>query len=320
MTFENKNSATQPLVRILVTGASGFAGSHIIEGLLTAGYSVRGLSRSIPAANRKNSQVDYIVKVDVGDKSTMTPAMFKDISAIIHLVGIIQETKNGQTFQRIHVDGTRNVVEIAKSAGFNGRFIYMSAIGASADAPAEYSRTKYAAEQIVISSGFPYTILRPSLIMGKDGEFVAQMAELVRYGGLPVKIPFPVIPVPGSGNNKFQPIYIDDLTACVVKALQDNSTANQIYEIGGATQVSFNELIRGFSHSLKVRKPMVHAPSSMLKVVAGVMESIMPKPPVTRDQLANLGRDNVTQSKAITEVFGVLPLAFDGILERIYSS
>jgi NADH dehydrogenase len=304
--------------RVLVTGASGFVGSHVIDGLLAAGRVARGLSRKMPSPARKRPGVEYFDGVDIGDSSTLTDAMFEGTCAIVHLIGIIQEAGKGQTFQRIHVDGTLNVIAKAKSAGFEGRFIYMSAIGSEPNAPSEYSRSKYAAEQIVTQSGLPYTIFRPSIILGKDGEFVEQMSDLVLRGGLPIKIPFPVIPVPGAGRNKFQPVYVDDLVKCVVTSLNDISTAGNIFEIGGASQVSFNELISGFAKSLKTRKPMVHAPIPFLRIAAGIMEKIMSKPPVTRDQLANLGRDNIAESRAITDVFGVNPLAFDDILRRIY--
>ena len=312
-------------MKVLVTGASGFIGSHVIEGLLAAGHTVRGLSRNQPTGGRRHSGAEYVDGVDVGEASTMTVQMFEGVDAVVHLVGVIQESGKKQTFQRIHVDGTANVVETAKAAGFGQagagkRFVYMSAIGTEKDAPAEYSRTKWVAEQTVIASGIPYTIFRPSLVMGRDGEFVAQMSDLIKYGGLPFKAPVPVIPVPGNGLNKFQPIYVDDLISCVVKSLTDTSTVDQIYEVGGATQVSFNELLAGFAGSLKVRKPMVHAPVAILRVVATLMEAVMPKPPVTRDQLANLGRDNITKSHAITEVFGITPLGFDGMLARIYEA
>ncbi|MEO7719961.1 MAG: NAD-dependent epimerase/dehydratase family protein [Capsulimonas sp.] len=307
-------------MEVLVTGASGFVGNHTIEALLAAGHTVRGLSRKKPQGDRAKKGATYIDGVDVGDAATLTPEMFQGVDAIVHLVGIIQEAKGGQTFQRIHVQGTQNLVNTAHKAGFAGRFVYMSAIGANANAPSEYSRTKAAAEQIVTASGYAYTIFRPSIILGSDGEFVEQMGDLIKHGGLPVALPFPVIPVPGSGLNKFQPIFIDDLTACVVKSLADPATANQVYEVGGDTQVSFNELLTGFAKSLHVNKPLLHAPVPILRIAATVMEAIMPKPPVTRDQLSNLGLDNTTQSHAITDVFGIKPLGFDPILARIYGS
>ena len=306
-------------MKIVVTGASGFVGSHIVEGLLGRGHSVRGLSRVSPKEPRRHAGVEYVDRVDIAEAETLTPAMFRDAEAVIHLVGIIQEGRGGQTFQRIHVEGTRNVVEAARASGFQGRFIYMSAIGSDVDAPAEYSRTKARAEEIVRTGGFPYTIFRPSLILGADGEFVAQMKDLVLHGGLPVNLPFPVIPVPGGGKNLFQPVDIDDLTRCVVECCDDPACADKLFEIGGAEVVSFNEMLLGFAGALGVRKPLLHAPIPVLRVVATIMETILSKPPVTRDQLANLGRDNVTTSTAIVDVFGVKPLGFHEILARVFA-
>ena len=305
-------------MKVMVTGASGFVGSHMVDALLKAGHSVRGLSRQAPTGERWKAGAEYIDGVDVTLSTTFTPQMFEDVEVIIHLVGIIQEGAGSQTFQRIHVDGTQNLADAAKEGGFYGRFVYMSAIGSAPDAPAEYSRTKAAAEQIVMRSGFAYTIFRPSLIMGRDGEFVKQMSDLIRHGGLPLPLPFPFIPVPGPGENKFQPIDVDDLCACVARCLVYPETVNKIYEVGGATQVTFNQLLAGFAEHLGVKKPYVHAPIPALRVAATVMEALMPKPPVTRDQLLNLGRDNVTASHAIEQVFHVEPLSFEQILTKIY--
>jgi len=203
-------------------------------------------------------------------------------------------------------------------AGFDGRFIYMSAIGSSMSAPANYSRTKYQAERIVIGSKLPYTIFRPSLILGADGEFVAQMKDLVLHGGMPGSLPFPFIPVPGSGFNLFQPIYIDDLVSCVVKSLCMGETINKIYEVGGVTQLSFNEILKSFAKLAgKPKKRLMHAPIPLLFAAATIMEMIIKKPPVTRDQLKNLERDNITTSQDIKDVFGIDPLSFDQMLARI---
>jgi len=299
-------------LNILVTGASGFVGSHIVEALSAAGHQVRGASRKLPLGVRRKPGIDYRDGVNVSDPASLTTELFSGIEVVVHLIGIIQEGKGDQTFQKIHVDGTKNVLERARASGSVQRFIYMSAIGADVDAPAQYSRTKAAAENLVRESGIPFTI--------KDGEFVEQMGDLIKHGGLAVNLPFPFIPVPGSGLNKFQPIYIDDLAECVVKSLADPSTIGQIYEVGGATQLTFNELLSKMAGGLKVRKPMLHAPIPILRIVATVMEAIMPKPPVTRDQLKNLGRDNVATGQSVRDTFGVEPIGFDDMVSRIYAT
>ena len=306
---------------VLVTGASGFIGRHICAELVRVGHPVRGLVRHLPVRKNQVEGVEYVRGADVADALTLTSEMFKDVDAIIHLVGIIAEVRRKkQTFQRLHVEGTRNVVDEARRAGFDGRFIYMSAIGAALNAPAEYSRTKYQAERIVIGSECPYIIFRPSLVIGSDGEFVAQMKDLVLHGGLPLNLPFPVIPVPGSGFNLFQPVWVEDLVQCVVKSLVTGETINQTYEIGGATQLSFNELLKGFAKSLgKPKKLLLHAPIPLLYAAAAVMEKILTKAPITRDQLKNLALDNITVSQDIKELFKVNPLGFDQMLAKIYT-
>ncbi len=305
---------------VLVTGASGFVGRHICAELVKIGHPVRGLARQVPVRKNRVDGVEYVRGVDVAEALTLTPEMFAGIDAVIHLVGIIQENpRKGQTFQRVHVEGTRNVVDESLRAGFDGRFVYMSAIGASINSPSVYSQTKYQAERIVIGSKLPYTIFRPSLVIGADGEFVGQMKDLVLHGGLSGNAPFPFIPVPGSGFNLFQPIWIDDLAGCVTQALGRGDTINELYEVGGATQLSFNELIKGFARALgKPKKPLLHAPLPLLYAAATVMEKILPKPPVTRDQLKNLGLDNITASQAVKEVFGINPQNFDEMLSKIY--
>ncbi len=305
-------------MNVAMTGAGGFVGGHLTQALTEAGHSVRGLGRKTPTAARRAAGVQYIDGVDITESATLTTEMFAGLDAIVHLVGIIQEGAGGQTFQRIHVHGTGNVVDAARQAGFEGRFLYMIALGSAPDAPAEYSRTKFEAEQIVERSGLPYTTFRPSLIIGPDGEFVAQMKDLILHGGLPVPVPFPFIPVPGSGENKFQPIWVEDLCGCVVGALGNPATEYQLYEVGGATQLSFNDLLAGFAKSLHVSKPFLHAPVPALRVAATVMEALMPRPPVTRDQLLNLGRDNITDSRAVEQVFGIHPLGFPAMLTKIY--
>ena len=305
---------------VLVTGASGFVGRHICAELVKIGHPVRGLARQVPVRKNRVDGVEYVRGVDVAEALTLTPEMFAGIDAVIHLVGIIQENpRKGQTFQRVHVEGTRNVVDESLRAGFDGRFVYMSAIGASINSPSVYSQTKYQAERIVIGSKLPYTIFRPSLVIGADGEFVGQMKDLVLHGGLSGNAPFPFIPVPGSGFNLFQPIWIDDLAGCVTQALGRGDTINELYEVGGATQLSFNVLIKGFARALgKPKKPLLHAPLPLLYAAATVMEKILPKPPVTRDQLKNLGLDNITASQAVKEVFGINPQNFDEMLSKIY--
>ncbi len=304
-------------MKVLVTGAAGFVGRHLCRALVEAGHEVIGLSREIPPARQAVPNVVY-VSGDVTDARTITPDKFAGCDAVFHLVGIIQEPR-GQTFEAVHVEGTKNVLAAAKAAGAgNNRFVYLSALGSDANAEARYSRTKAQAEELVRASGLPFTIFRPSIILGPDGEFVQQMEDLIKKPPLSPFAP-PFIPVPGGGANRFQPVWIGDLVTCLVRCLADPATVNQTYEIGGATQVTFDELLRAFGQHLGIKKPLLHAPLPLLFGAARVLQTVLPHPPITTDQLLNLKRDNVCDNAKVSAAFGLSPLPFEQTLARVYA-
>lgn len=304
-------------MKVLVTGAAGFVGRHACRALVNAGHSVVGLSREVPGANQAVPGVVY-VSGDVTDARTITPDKFAGCEAVFHLVGIIQEVRGrGQTFEAVHVEGTRNVLAAATTAGVQSRFVYLSALGSDPEARSEYSRTKAEAERLVRQSGLPFTIFRPSIILGPDGEFVQQMTDLIRRPPL-TPFPVPFVPVPGSGENRFQPVWIGDLVTCLLRCLSDPATAGQTYDIGGATQVTFNELLRAFAQHLGVKKPLLHAPLPAMFGAARVLQ-LLPRPPLTTDQLFNLQTDNVCDNTRVSAAFGLEPLPFAQALARAFA-
>lgn len=305
-------------MKIFVTGAAGFVGGHTVRALLARGHEVVGLVRTLPDASRKASGAVYVTG-DVTDAATLPPEKLAGCEAVVHLVGIIQEVRSkGQTFEAVHVQGTRNVLAAARAAGVSGRFVYLSAIGSDASAASEYSTTKARAEQAVKESGIPYTIFRPSVLLGPDGEFVHQMEDLMRKPPLSPFAP-PFVPVPGNGKNRFQPLWIGDLTHCIARCLEGDASANQSYEIGGGSRVTFNELLRAIGRHIGVKKPLIHAPMPAMFAAASVLESVLPVPPVTTDQLLNLQRDSICDNTRARAAFGLDPLPFEQALARVYA-
>ncbi len=290
---------------ILVTGANGFVGSHLVERLRRDGVAVRALVRNPSRAEKLRDLGAEIVPGNISDPVSLDAAA-AGCDRVIHLVGIIQEGR-GFTFQSVHVEGTRKVLAAAKKAGVK-QFLHQSALGTKEHATSEYHRTKWEAEKLVRTSGLPYTILRPSLIYGPGDQFTVRLADAIRLS--------PVLPVIGSGRSKVQPIYIDDVTACIAKAVVSDAFLNRTFEIGGPEQLTYEEVTRAIASALGVKRPTVHMPMFFMKTMAKVAETVLPKPPVTTDQLIMLQEDNVCDMKDIREAFGIEPVKFGDGLQR----
>jgi NADH dehydrogenase len=226
------------------------------------------------------------------------------VKRVIHLVGIIQE-EPGATFRGIHVDGTRNILEASKKNGVN-HFFYQSALGTRPNAQSEYHKTKWAAEELVRAGGIPYTILRPSLIYGHGDQFTLRLSEMIRLS--------PMLPIIGSGRSKVQPIFIDDVVTCILKAVTSDCCLNETYEIGGPDQLSYEEITVAIADTMGVKRPTLHLPLFFMKSLATMFEAVLPKPPVTTDQLIMLQEDTVCNMRDIRDAFGIEPIGFrDGL-------
>jgi len=290
---------------ILVTGGTGFVGSHLIKRLRKIDIPVRAIVRNPGRAEElKDLGVD-VIPGDVSDKASLEKAVI-GCERIVHLVGIIQETA-GATFQSVHVDGTRNVLNAAKKAGVP-HFFFQSALGTRPGAKSAYHRTKWEAEELVRAGCIPFTILRPSLIYGPGDQFTIRLSEMIRLA--------PILPIIGSGTSKIQPVYIDDVIACIEKAVTSNSYLNEIYEIGGPEQLTYEEVTVAIAGILGVRRPKFHMPLIFMQTAARILEAVLPRPPLTTDQLIMLQEDNVCSLRDIRDAFGVEPIRFEEGLAR----
>jgi NADH dehydrogenase len=286
-------------LKIVVTGGTGFVGTHLVNALLRRGHSVAVLARRPDdARNRFNRPVERI-HGDVLHPPSLAPA-FAGRDAVIHLVGIIHE-KGGLTFDRAHREGAENVVAAAREVNLR-RLLHMSAMGASEDSPSEYGRTKAAGERAVRESGLDWTVFRPSIIFGPGDGFVSLLAPIVKHNPL-------FVPVIGRGETRFQPVSVYDVARVFGDALEKPETVGRTFEVGGPDVLTLNEIYREIATVLgKRRKPLVHLPVWWGRLLARFFELVarrgwIPAPPLTRDQLRSLTRDNVADLSDTVAVF-----------------
>ena len=289
---------------ILVTGGSGFIGSRVVARLADSGNGVRVLARGQRPAELPN-RVET-VNGDVLSGEGLSEAM-SGIEKVIHTVAIIRES-GGQTFEGVIRRGTERVVAAAKLAGVR-KLVYISAIGAQDTLTYPYLRAKWWGERAVASSGIKYTILRPSIVFGVGDEFINALAGLVRYN--------PIVPVAGNGRAKFQPIWVEDLVTCVVACLDEEAHDGETLEVGGPEHLTYDEMVDIVKQALGKSRLKAHVPLALMRPLAQVMEWVLPKPPVTQEQLKMLALDNTTDTDSVTRSFGVQPRRLADSLDYI---
>jgi NADH dehydrogenase len=253
------------------------------------------------------------VRGDLQDVAALTKAA-QSAQAVIHLVGIIFDRPlRGQTFHRVHVEGTRNVLQAATNAGIR-RYVHMSALGTRADAVSEYHRTKWQAEELVRNCGLSWTIFRPSIIHGPDGEFMRLLKTLVtwrpiKHLGLPYWMP--LIPYFGRGDARLQPVSVRDVAHCFAACLDMPATFGKTYELGGPEAMTWKDLYRTAGETIPGRcrfKPTVSVPLPIAKLVA---RTLMRTPYLPLTLRFNVGHvqmsqeDSVCDIRPVEETFGL---------------
>lgn len=282
-----------------VTGGTGFVGGSLVIKLLEENWNVRCLVRKPSDAKDLKKQRIEICKGDVTDKSSVDKSFFHNLTYVIHLVGIIKEVDN-QTFEKVHFEGTKNVVELAKEAGVK-KFIQMSGLGAKLNAKSKYHSTKWMAEEYLRKSGLNYTIFRPSIIFGRDDEFINTFIRMIKLS--------PVIPVLKGG--KLQPIYVGDVVYCFVQALSNPETDRKTFELGGSEKLTLEETIKTIMRILNTERVLIPIPRSLMYAPAFLFQSVLKNPPLTLDQLKMLEEDNTCDMKEVLDVFSFSPLPLE---------
>jgi NADH dehydrogenase len=294
-------------MRVAVTGANGFVGRHVIARLLSAGHDVRALISERPGAEAelpapRGGALD-VRRADVRRRESLSGA-FDGVATVIHTVAVPTERK--QKFEEVNVAGVRNVVDEARRAGAR-RIVHMGALGADPASPYPYLRSKGKGEAVVTGSGLEYVVLQPSLLFGQGDDFFPRLA---------FSLIFPVVPVPGDGKARFQPLHVDDIAQALLAAVDRPEIAG-VHQIGGAEPVTYDEMLAETMRGTGKRRATLHVPVPLMKPPAMVMGLVMADPPVTVAQLDLLAVDNTPHPNALEPVFGVKPRAFRGALDYL---
>ncbi len=294
-------------MEVLITGGSGFIGSYVLRKLASSDHAVRVLSRDT-SSDRLAVSADNLslTQGDVLDASSLDSAM-DGVDAVIHLVGIIDEIPSrGITFENVHVEGTRNIVNAAMRARVR-TFVHMSANGARKDGVSRYQTTKWEAEKIVESAGFArWTIFRPSIVFGKpDPDRPEFASKLVRQ----LIKPFPILPVFGDGKYRLQPVAVESLADAMTLAL-DRSFQHPIFVPAGPEALTYIEILDRLTAAIGSKpKPKIHVPVSLVSagIAALGWTGLLP---ISSDQLSMLLEDNTGDFERFHDVFGLEPIAF----------
>jgi NADH dehydrogenase len=291
----------------VVFGGGGFIGRHFVRRLAKTGAVVRIPSRHPSRLGflRTAGAVGQIVPeiIDTFDEVELEGAI-AGADVAVNLIGILAEGGRAK-FPQVHTALPERIARIAARAGV-GRFVHVSALGASPDSPSAYARSKAAGEEAVRAAFPSATIIRPSIVFGPEDQFFNRFAGMASIS--------PALPLIGGGLTKFQPVYVGDVADALMATLRRGEAAGATYELGGPGVFSFRELMELLLAEIGMKRLLVPVPWGLARVQARFAE-LLPSKPLTRDQVELLKTDNVLsgQFPGLGDL-GIRPTAVEVIL------
>ncbi len=279
--------------RVLILGGSGFVGRHVVERLQREGVAMTVPTRRLTAARHLWHQPKVqVVVADVMDAPTLM-RLVEAHDAVINLVAILHGSE--RQFERVHVEFLRQLAFACAQAG-GRRVVHVSALGAAADGPSKYQRSKARGEAVLAQAAqlgsLRPSVLRPSVIFGAEDRFLNLFAGLQKV--------FPLIPLAGA-EARFQPVWVRDVAQAIVTCLYDDKTVGQTYEACGPEVWTLRELVKAAGRWSGVAggtgRPVLGLPMALGRLQAGVMEWLPGRPLMSRDNLDSMRVDNVASGQ-----------------------
>jgi NADH dehydrogenase len=299
--------------RVTVFGASGFVGRHVVRRLAQQGWVVRACSRDpVAAAFLKpmgNVGQVALFRADITDDDATLAAAVEGADAVIDLVGVLAESGR-QTFAALHADAPARLARLAKAAGA-GSFVYVSALGADANAASSYARSKAAGEAGVRAAFAAATIFRPSIVVGPEDSFFNRFAQMAQW--------MPALPLIGGGQTRFQPVYVGDLAEGIVRALGNADAQGRTFEAVGPRVYTFRELMEYLLRTTDRHRGLIPVPFPLAEIQGAVL-GCLPVKLLTRDQVIQLKSDNVGTGAPGLAALGISPAAMEAVVPDYLSA
>jgi uncharacterized protein YbjT (DUF2867 family) len=283
---------------ILVTGASGFLGRHVVRRFLGAGEAVRCLCRpgSLGAEWLKSQPVE-VAYGHLHDREGVAGA-FRNVRQVLHLAAPIRDVRDA-VIEQFHRQATACLLDTARSAGVQ-RFLMVSPMGASPSAGLPFLRSRGVAEECVRASGLPYVILQSSLMFGAGDRLIGGIMQLLYRTGLLV--------IPGTGRTMLQPIWVGDVVSCLLRALRDETVLDQTIPVGGPQHLSYEEIADQVGTMLNVPRSKVHVSQRLVRIGGRILEGLGRNPFLGYRHLELLEVGTVTALDSVRRAFRFQPM------------
>ncbi|MEW5830215.1 MAG: NAD(P)H-binding protein [Chloroflexota bacterium] len=286
---------------ILLTGGTGFIGRALVRQLVDSGYPVRTLVRPSPKTpNLPRGVPVEVAVVSLSDARGLRAAM-RDVDTVIHLAG---GEGRGSRANLLETDirGTQNLSQAAADAGIR-RILYLSHLGADRASAFPVLKAKGIAEEHLRRSGVPYTIFRTSIVFGPEDNFTTRLMRLIRLN------PFFFL-LPGDGSVQLQPLWVEDLVATLLLALQNPSTENKTYEIGGAEYFTFRQIVETLLTLSRKNRLLIPTGLPTLRALTVVIEASILSFPTSVFWVDYLSVNRTCPVDTLPRVFGLMPARF----------